>query len=183
MRNTIPLDLVPLVASSLARGAHANQYRRDGVTPYIRHPEAVARSLAGEHPNVIAVAWLHDVLEDTEATVEELKEAGFPLRVVDAVERLTKKDGTPYEDYLEGIKLDDIATKVKIADIRHNLSDDPTERQRAKYEKALLFLTTKKKRTYLLEERLVRQEASDWERFLAFKKLAEDLEQELESKH
>lgn len=57
-------DLVTL-ASSIARKSHDGQFRRNGTTPYITHPEAVARSLEGEHPNVIAAAWLHDTLEDT----------------------------------------------------------------------------------------------------------------------
>ena len=129
-----------LLASSIARKAHADQFRRDGVTPYITHPEAVAESLTGEHPDVIAAAWLHDVLEDTEVTTAELKGAGIPWQVMDAVLLLTRGKGQPYEDYLRWITQDEIALKVKIADIRHNLSDAPTEKQVAKYEIALGLL-------------------------------------------
>jgi (p)ppGpp synthase/HD superfamily hydrolase len=129
-----------LLASSIARKAHEGQFRRDGITPYITHPEAVAKSLEGEHPDVIAATWLHDVLEDTEVTISELKNAGIPVRVIEAVALLTRWDGQPYEEYLQWITQDEIARKVKIADIRHNLSDAPTEKQIAKYGKALLIL-------------------------------------------
>lgn len=129
-----------LLASSIARKAHDGQFRRDGITPYITHPEAVAKLLEGEHPDVIAAAWLHDVLEDTPTSVVHLKNAGMPWRVIDAVELLTRDDGQPYEDYLHWIAQDEIARKVKVADIRHNLSDAPTEKQVAKYERALLIL-------------------------------------------
>jgi len=100
-----------LLASSIARKAHAGQFRRDGITPYISHPEAVAKSLEGEHPDVIAAAWLHDVLEDTDVTISELKHAGIPVHVIDAVELLTRDDGQPYEDYLHWIAQDEIARK------------------------------------------------------------------------
>jgi (p)ppGpp synthase/HD superfamily hydrolase len=129
-----------LLASSIAKKAHDGQFRRDGITPYITHPEAVAKSLEGEHPDVIAAAWLHDVLEDTEVTISELKNVGIPAHVIDAVGLLTRWDGQSYEDYLHWITQDEIARKVKIADIRHNLSDAPTEKQIAKYGKALQYL-------------------------------------------
>ena len=129
------------LASSIARTAHEGQFRRDGITPYITHPEAVAKSLEGEHPDVIAAAWLHDVLEDTDVSISDLKRAGIPVRVIEAVALLTRWDDQSYEDYLQCVAQDEIARKVKLADIRHNLSDAPTEKQIAKYGKALLILT------------------------------------------
>lgn len=120
--------------------AHEGQFRRDGITPYITHPEAVAKSLEGEHPDVIAAAWLHDVLEDTAVGFSDLNNAGIPVQVIEAVALLTRWDGQHYEEYLQWITQDEIARKVKIADIRHNLSDAPTEKQIAKYGKALLIL-------------------------------------------
>jgi hypothetical protein len=60
---------VVLLAEQIARKAHVNQFRRDGVTPYITHPEAVVKKLGTESDDVLAVAWLHDVLEDTCVTV------------------------------------------------------------------------------------------------------------------
>ena len=132
-----------LLASSIARKAHDGQFRRDGVTPYITHPEAVAKSLEGEHSDVIAAAWLHDVIEDTDTTFSDLKSAGIPIRVIEAVALLTRWDDQPYEDYLHFVAQDEIAKKVKIADIQHNLSDSPTAKQVEKYGKALQYLANK----------------------------------------
>lgn len=129
-----------LLASSIARKAHYGQFRRDGITPYITHPEAVAESLEGEHPDVIAAAWLHDVLEDTDTTMQDLLLSGLPGSVVEAVVSLTKKRGDTYEAYLWRVGMNEIARKVKTADIQHNLSDSPTERQIAKYRNALQYL-------------------------------------------
>jgi (p)ppGpp synthase/HD superfamily hydrolase len=116
------------------------QFRRDGVTPYITHSEAVAKSLEGEDPNVIAAAWLHDVLEDTTATPDVLRDVGVSEKVIRSVTILTRKEGQGYEEYLGWVRLNDIACKVKIADMRHNLSDSPTDKQVEKYTRALKFL-------------------------------------------
>lgn len=129
------------LASSIARKAHEGQFRRDGITPYITHPEEVAKSLEGEDPDVIAAAWLHDVLEDTDVGLSDLNNEGIPAHVIEAVALLTRWDGQPYEDYLHWITQDEIARKVKIADIRHNLSDAPTVKQCQKYTKAISILT------------------------------------------
>jgi len=138
------MTLVEL-AESIARKAHSGQFRRGGVTPYIIHPERVVARLRAQGPiddRILAVAWLHDVLEDTEVTVSELKNAGIPLPVLDSIAAITRWDGQPYEDYLFSINQDPYARVVKIADILDNLSDAPTEKQIIKYAKALLHLTT-----------------------------------------
>jgi (p)ppGpp synthase/HD superfamily hydrolase len=127
-------------AKSIAQRAHAGQYRRDGVTPYINHPEAVAERLKDDPPEVVSTAWLHDVIEDTEETWKTLTDAGMPPEVVAAVETLTKTRGVPYREYLSSVKQNPIARKVKVADMLANLSDSPTERQIVKYVKGLLFL-------------------------------------------
>ena len=124
-------------AEALATRLHEGQFRRDGVTPYITHPRAVAESLAGESDEVIMAAWLHDVLEDTEATESSLGAAGVPESVTDIVYLLTRAEDEPYHAYLSWIEMDPLATKVKIADIRHNLSCDPTPEQIEKYRRAL----------------------------------------------
>ncbi len=126
----------------IARKAHAGQYRRDGHTPYINHPAAVARKLSGESAEVIATAWLHDVLEDTAETAETLRAAGVPDSVINAVEVLTKSKDVSYDEYLSGVRQNWIARKVKVADMLHNLSDNPTDKQIVKYAKGLLFLVT-----------------------------------------
>ena len=95
--------------------------------------------MRAEDEKVIAVAWLHDVLEDTSVTKEQLAMAGIPGDVVATVVSLTNT-GEPYDDYLEWIKGIPMARKVKIADMLHNLSDDPTEKQIWKYANGLVRL-------------------------------------------
>lgn len=129
-----------LLAEQIATRAHANQFRRDGVTPYITHPEAVVKKLAAESDDVKAAAWLHDVLEDTCLTATTLLDSGIPKQVVDAVVRLTKTSGHSYNFYLEGVRENEIARKVKVADMLHNLSDAPTRNQILKYARGLLAL-------------------------------------------
>ena len=131
-----------MTAQEIATLAHKGQFRRDGVTPYIKHPEAVA-ALVGEMSEfVIDAAWLHDVLEDTEFTEEELLMMHVDSVVVDAVKLLSHKKGEPYLEYIERLFSSDelhymVARRVKLADIITNLSDKPTERQKEKYHKAL----------------------------------------------
>ena len=123
-------------AEMLARQAHAGQYRRDGVTPYISHPEAVAAYFPHD-PYAAAVAWLHDVVEDTDVTFRDIRDRGFPINVVVALGALTHMDDEPYQDYIERALADPLARRVKFADMLCNLADDPTEAQRLKYTKAL----------------------------------------------
>ena len=130
------------IAEQIARKAHEGQHRRDGVTPYVTHPERVAKSIAGNE-DLEAVAWLHDVLEDTSETEESLLAAGIPQHIVDAVRCLTKEDGVEYEDYLAGINQNALARAVKIQDMLDNLSDGPTEKQIKKYCRGLLSLHDK----------------------------------------
>lgn len=134
------VELIRL-AADLATQAHRGQFRRDGVTPYITHPAAVARLVEKESPEVIATAWLHDVVEDTSETPETLRGAGIPEAVVDAVILLTKdQSGLSYEEYLARVRANPIACRVKVADMLHNLSDSPTQKQILKYARGLLIL-------------------------------------------
>jgi hypothetical protein len=130
------------LARSIATKAHEGQFRRDGVTPYIAHPRAVAMrlSLEGHDRATIEAGWLHDVLEDTEVTISELKRAGISERVIEAVVLLTRRDNQSYEDYLKGVASSPVARLVKLADIHHNMSDAPTDKQVVKYTKALAYL-------------------------------------------
>lgn len=131
-------DIVTL-CKAIAHRAHAGQFRRDGVTPYIVHPEAVARRLEGD-PAAQATAWLHDVLEDTAVTEADLESAGVSRPIVDAVRLLTKVDGADYEAYLREIRNHPLARKVKVADMLANLGDAPSERQILKYARGLIVL-------------------------------------------
>ena len=81
-------DILKL-AEKVATDAHAGQFRRGGVIPYIEHPKAVA-SRVGNDVDAQVVAWLHDVLEDCDITADELREQGFSERQVNAVKLMTK---------------------------------------------------------------------------------------------
>lgn len=132
-----PLELL---AERIARNAHRGQFRRDGVTPYIQHPEGVVARLRGESEEVISAAWLHDVLEDSKVVADDLSESGVPRAVVSAVVALTHMPDEPYENYLRVIRENPIAIKVKVADMLHNLSDAPTGKQVLKYARGLIVL-------------------------------------------
>ena len=86
--------------------------------PYIYHPIHLAEQMEDE--NTICVALLHDVVEDTTITFEELSEAGFSDEIIEALTLLTHDDAVPYMDYVRAIKKDSVAMKVKLADLRHN---------------------------------------------------------------
>lgn len=76
-------------AEALARAAHEGQVDKAG-QPYATHPERVAARVAGDD-ELVAIAWLHDVVEDTGITLDELRGKGFPESVVTAVDALTKR--------------------------------------------------------------------------------------------
>ncbi len=137
-----PEDLV-LLAEKIATQAHAGQFRRgvEGAerVPYVEHPRTVVGRV-GDDAEAQVVAWLHDVIEDTEETAESLVEAGIPAHLVAVVVVLTKTPGTDYEAYLEGIAGSALATKVKIADMLSNLADSPSPKQIRKYATGLLRL-------------------------------------------
>lgn len=126
-------------ARKIAKRAHSFQYRRDGVTPYVTHPERVA-SRFPDNLDAQAVAWLHDVLEDTSETEVTLLEAGISPKIITAIKILTKTPNRSYADYLISVKTNTLARQVKIQDMLDNLSDSPTEGQIVKYARGLLAL-------------------------------------------
>ncbi len=127
------------IAEAIARKAHEGQFRYDGVTPFITHPEAVAGMLTVPAEQV--VAWLHDGLEDSDLTADDLLEAGIPQFIVDAVVAITQLDGESYPDYHRRLAKNEMAANVKIADMCHNLSDKPTRKSVRKYSYLLAHLT------------------------------------------
>ena len=136
-------------AELVARMAHAGQVDKAG-EPYITHPtRVVARIRAGEHLDR-AAAWLHDVVEDTDVTLDDLRAVVSPT-VVSAVDALTHREGETRTDYYARILQSPTALRVKTADIDDNADPerlarlDPATREwlTAKYENArkLLGLT------------------------------------------
>lgn len=104
-------------AMKLCFAAHKEQVDKSGM-PYVFHPFHLAEQMTDEETTV--VAFLHDVVEDTDQTFDSLLEKGFPSRVVDALRLLTHEDGIPYLDYVRALKGDPVARTVKLADLRHN---------------------------------------------------------------
>lgn len=125
-----------------AQKAHFGQKRRDGSNYFINHVikvwERVRDRFADERFQMVAL--LHDTSEDCEITEQDLIDEGFEADVIEAVMLLTKKKGQSYKQYLHGIVGNEFARQVKIQDMIHNLSDDPTERQIKKYSEGLSYL-------------------------------------------
>ena len=101
----------------LCFAAHKDQTDKSGI-PYVFHPFHLAEQMDSELTTVVAL--LHDVVEDSEYTLADLTDMGFPAEVTDAVALMTHAEGDPYLDYVSKIKENPIARKVKLADLRHN---------------------------------------------------------------
>jgi HD domain len=106
-------------ADALAGRAHAGQVDCAG-RPYIDHPRAVAALVAEHGDDARIVALLHDVVEDTDTTLDDLRARGYSGRVVAAVEALTRRPGEAYDTYLRRAAADPLARLVKLADNAHN---------------------------------------------------------------
>lgn len=107
-------------AMLIAYEAHRDQKDKGG-TPYIFHPAHLAEQF--EEESKVVVALLHDVVEDTDWTMEGLENTGFfSQEVLDAIEAITRRDGEPYTDYIARVKRNEIARAVKRADLIHNLT-------------------------------------------------------------
>ena len=104
-------------ALNLCFEAHKEQKDKSG-QPYVFHPFHLAEQMTDEYTTIVAL--LHDVVEDTDWTLEQLLEEGFPQEVVDAIALMTHADGVPYPEYVAQIKTNPIAKAVKLADLRHN---------------------------------------------------------------
>ena len=105
-------------AISLATKAHKKQTDKNGES-YIQHPLRVMARVQSNTEKIVAV--LHDIIEDTEYTIENLREHGYSKKVLEAIECLTKRDDEEYDEYVKRCKSNPIAKKVKIADLEDNL--------------------------------------------------------------
>lgn len=127
--------------------AHKNQLDKSGM-PYVFHPFHLAEQMETEE--TVVAALLHDVMEDTDYTAEDLKEMGFDGDILEALLLLTHQDGVDYMDYVKKIKSNPIAKAVKLADLTHNSDltrldtvDQKALERKEKYKKAIEFLTEK----------------------------------------
>ena len=105
-------------AITLAVNAHVGQVDKAG-QPYILHPLRVMLQVSEPYERMVAA--LHDVVEDTEISLESLREQGFPKEVVEAVDALTKRDGETRMQAAKRAAANTIARMVKIADVSDNL--------------------------------------------------------------
>jgi (p)ppGpp synthase/HD superfamily hydrolase len=130
----------------LAAQAHRGQrYPSPEAEPYIFHPLRMKIEF-GDPLNQMA-AVLHDVVEDADCRIRDLTERGFPAVVITAIECLTHQPNEVYADYIERLSTNDVARRVKIVDLRHNLANNrrlPESRQAteriSRYEEALTRL-------------------------------------------
>ena len=104
-------------ALALCFEAHKDQKDKSGL-PYVFHPFHLAEQMEDEDTTIVAL--LHDVIEDTEYTIEDLQKAGFTQNVIQAIALMTHDPQMPYMEYVRAIKSNPIARAVKLADLRHN---------------------------------------------------------------
>lgn len=131
-------------ALKLCFEAHKDQVDKSGM-PYVFHPFHLAEQMETENTTIVAL--LHDVIEDTDYTIDDLKSMGFDKAVTDAVALMTHADDVEYMDYVAAIKNNPIAKAVKLADLRHNsdlsrldIVDEKALTRREKYQKAITLL-------------------------------------------
>jgi len=103
----------------IAVNAHKGQFDRGG-SPYILHPLWVMNKVRHLGFPFMIVAVLHDAVEDSDLTLDDLAKEGFNESIILAINLLTKRDGTDYDVYIGAIKLQDIAREVKLRDLEHN---------------------------------------------------------------
>ena len=110
-----------MLAQAIAITATAFEDKCDkGGQPYILHCLFVMNQMSANDHELMAIAVLHDVVEDTSYTLTDLRELGFPERVIDGVKALTHLDDVPYMNYIKSISLNTDARLVKMADLQHN---------------------------------------------------------------
>ena len=141
-------------ALKISFDAHKNQVDKSGM-PYVYHPFHLAEQMDDELSTCVAL--LHDVVEDTDITLDELRNDGFPNEVIEALSLMTHSDDVPYLDYVRAMKDNPIARKVKLAYLDHNcdlsrfeIVDDKALERVNKYKQAILILERAEKRSIIL---------------------------------
>ena len=104
-------------AMKITYEAHHKQEDKGGV-PYVFHPLHLAEQMDDE--TSVTAALLHDLIEDTDVTIKKLYKHGFSDEVIEIVKLLTHEKDVPYFEYIEKLKSNPVASKIKIADLKHN---------------------------------------------------------------
>lgn len=132
------------MALKLCFEAHKEQVDKSGM-PYVFHPFHLAEQMQTEETTVVAL--LHDLIEDTDYTIEDLTSMGFSKNITDAIALMTHADSVEYMDYVREIKNNPIAKAVKLADLKHNsdlsrldVVDEKALNRREKYLNAIKLL-------------------------------------------
>ena len=132
-------------AIALAVEAHKKQKDKSG-QPYILHPLRVMFRLQSETERIVAV--LHDVVEDSEITFDDLRQMGYNEEVIEALDGVTRREEETYEEFINRSQQNPISRRVKLADLEDNmdirrLSRELTERdykRLQRYKRAWLQL-------------------------------------------
>lgn len=113
----------------IATEAHKGQVDKGGHT-YILHPIRVMVKCERTQEKIVAI--LHDVIEDTEITFDDLRKEGFPERIIEGIDGVTRREGETYFQFIERAKLNDISRAVKLHDLEDNMDisriPNPTEK-------------------------------------------------------
>lgn len=138
---------------------HKDQVDKGGV-PYVFHPWHVAEAMTDEKRTTVAL--LHDIIEDTDMTIEDLSKLDFDKEVLSALIVLTHNKSEDYFEYIKRVSNNSIATDVKIADLYHNLDqsrlervDDKYLKKSQKYRDSLKFLLEVKKQNFHSDTRKI----------------------------
>ncbi len=128
-------------ALKLCFEAHKDQVDKTGM-PYVFHPFHLAEQMKDEIS--VTCALLHDVVEDTDYTPDDLRSMGFPEEVLTVLALLTHDESVPYMTYVEALSKHPIARQVKLADLRHNSDlsrldevDERAKERQKKYRQAI----------------------------------------------
>ncbi len=115
-------EMLALAVELACRAHRGKRYPAPEPEPFIQHPLRVMNAVHGARAQAAAV--LHDVLEDTTVTADELRAANLPVEVIEAVIALTHRPADTYEQYIEQVAHNAIAREVKLADLSDNLANN-----------------------------------------------------------
>ncbi|MDE6024757.1 MAG: HD domain-containing protein [Lachnospiraceae bacterium] len=131
-------------ALNICYRAHHGYFDKGGI-PYVFHPLHLAEQMKDE--DSVCVALLHDVVEDGGVELEVLRDEGFGEEIVEAVRLLTRDKNVPYMDYIRNLKPNELAVRVKLADLEHNMDmsrlaavNEKDRKRMEKYKKAVDIL-------------------------------------------